>query len=289
MAKRSRAKQDGESKAPSRKRQRTDGEVTSYDLTHWGQEEPLIVAKALRALAKRWVFQREESKDKKAHYQIRMSLYHKKSMEGLKTLLKDTVLEKAHISKTAGVNSKSFNYVMKKDSRIDGPWEDNDPDPDQVDKEVFYEDTPWQKAILDEIKKEPHSRQVLVVIDPIGRCGKTNLISKIRYRKLGTIVPGTMEVAADMSAMIMCKPADRCYVIDLPRAITPKKMLSFWSGIEGIKNGYCCDKRITFRDRVFKKPHVIVFTNKEPPMEMMSEDRWNIIRLQPSDRMPQAI
>lgn len=275
MVKRSRAK----SEKGTKKRVRTDGEVVSWDVTCWEAIEPEKIAKTLRELAKRWVFQREESKEKKAHYQIRMSLYHKKSLSGTTDLLKQTCLKGSHLSPTAGVNSKNFNYVMKLDSRIDGPWKDTDPDPDQVDKQVFYQNLPWQQDCTDFIKGEVDERKIRIYLDKGGKVGKSTMIKKIRYNKLGTIIPPTMEKAEDISAMIMCKPVDRCYVVDLPKCIIPSKMNSFWSALETVKDGYCSDKRNRFRDRVFKTPHVIVFTNNLPPRAFLSEDRWEIIDL----------
>lgn len=275
MVKRTRAKSDKGAK----KRVRTDGEVVSWDVTSWAAIEPAAIAKALRGLAKRWVFQREESKEKKAHYQIRMSLFHKKSLNGTRQLIDETCLKGAHLSPTAGVNSKNFNYVMKLDSRIDGPWKDTDPNPDEVDEDVFYPNLAWQQDCEDYIKGPINGRKIRVYVDKKGGTGKSTMISKIRYNKLGTIIPPTMEKAEDISAMIMCKPVDRCYVVDLPRSITPRKMNSFWSALETVKNGYCSDKRHSFRDRVFKKPHLIVFTNQDPPLAFMSQDRWDIVQL----------
>jgi len=235
------------------------------------------VANALRSLAKKWAFQQERTKEGNLHYQIRLSLYAKKSFEGFKALLDTTILRGAHMSKTAGVNSKNFNYVMKIDSRVRGPWTDSDPNPDDVDEDVFFPETKMQRGCIDYVKGPIDPRKIRVYVDSKGSCGKSVLISKLRFNKLATIIPPTMEKAEDISAMIMCKPVDRAYVVDLPKSITPKKMASFWSALETIKNGYCSDKRNTFRDRVFKKPHLIVFTNKMPNLEFMSTDRWDII------------
>ena len=234
---------------------------------------------ALRPLGKKFVFQQERTASGNLHFQIRVSLFHKKSLSGMVELLQGTLLQGAHVSKTSGVNSKNFNYVMKKDSRVDGPWSDQEDDPDDIDTELLLPPMRWQEDCIEYIKGPINPRKIRVYVDIDGGSGKSWVMSKLRHLKLATIIPGTMEKAEDISAMIMCKPADRAYCVDLPRSITPKKMASFWAGLEVIKNGYCSDKRNKFRDRVFKKPHLVVFMNCEPPLHAMSADRWDIIRL----------
>ena len=74
----------------------------------------------------------------------------------------------------------------------------------------------------------------------------------------------------------MGKPADRAYVIDMPRDMPLKLMAGFWKGVESIKNGYVFDKRHSFRDRQMPSPTIWVFTNTFPDLRKMSEDRWQI-------------
>jgi hypothetical protein len=267
-------------KQPKSTGAKKDNPVGTWDLTIYHESSPANVAAALRPLAGAWVFQQERgSESGTLHFQVRLRLFHKLTKSAFIALIKDNVtLRGAHLSKTSGVNSKKFNYVMKLDSRVDGPWCDTDPDPEDFDPETFYEPLPWQKEAIDYVKGPIDSRKIRVYVDTTGGIGKSTLISMLRFKKLATIIPPTMEKAEDIAAMVMCKSPDRAYVVDLSRAINPSKMGSFWAGLESIKNGYCSDKRHKFRDRVFKKPHLLVFTNKEPSLEMMSNDRWDIVR-----------
>lgn len=240
----------------------------------------LALAKSLREVAKHWVFQLERGEEKGyLHYQIRISLYKKKRRGELLTLLNNTALQAPNYCQpTSTPGTKTFDYVMKKDTRVEGPWTEKDPDPEQIDDELLFPPNAFQTKMLELIKGIIDRRKISVVVDPKGNRGKTWLLKYVRYHKLGTVIP-TFNKMEDISQMVMCKPVDRCYMIDMPRSIKPNKMQEFWSGIEQLKNGYCYDKRNSFKDRQFRTPHVIVLTNKMPDKEMLSEDRWDIIIL----------
>lgn len=250
-----------------------------WDLTLKKTVEPTKVIKDLKTIAKKWVFQLEKGDETGyVHYQIRINLFKKKRKNELLNLLKDTHLESAFVCITSNKSTKDFNYQLKKDTRIDGPWKDDDPELEEMDEELKLVPNKFQKDLIDLVKGEIHMRKITVVVDLEGGKGKTWLMKYLRFHKLATVIP-SFEKMEDISQMVMCKPVDRAYVIDMPRSINPKKMAGFWSGIESIKNGYCYDKRHNFKDRCFKAPHVIVLTNKLPEREHLSDDRWNIIRI----------
>lgn len=258
----------------------TDGAVMTWDLTLKAEgKNSLQVAKGLKEIAKAWVFQLEESEETKyVHYQIRISLFKKKRLTKLIKLIKDTPIEGAHLSKTSNNGAKSMSYVMKKDTRKDGPWSDKDPDPETMDAELALPPNAFQAKMLALIAGAIDRRKIHVVVDELGNKGKTWLTKYLRYKKLATVIP-SFDKMEDISQMVMCKPADRAYVIDMPRSIRPNRMQGFWSGIESIKNGYCYDKRNKFQDRVMATPHIIVLTNKTPNLEHLSKDRWDIITI----------
>jgi len=225
------------------------------------------------------VFQLEQGeKTGMIHWQCRVSLIKKSRRDTLKNSLKGTVLENAYVCPTSNANSRNFNYVMKVPTRLAGPWDDKMPDPDDMDDELRQPPLEWQNKIIEEIKGPIHMRKVIVLHDEKGGKGKTWLMKYIRYNKLGTVIPSFTKFE-DIAQMVMCKPTDRCYIIDMPRSVEPHKLQGFWTGIESIKNGYCYDKRHKFQDRVFKSPHVIVLTNRMPVLTHLSEDRWDIRNL----------
>ena len=73
----------------------------------------------------------------------------------------------------------------------------------------------------------------------------------------------------------------KCYLIDIPRAMKKDKLASFYSGLEALKNGVMYDKRFHFKKRRIDRPQVIVFTNTLPDWDLMSRDRWQVWRMLP--------
>lgn len=71
---------------------------------------------------KKWVFQLEKGKSGYEHYQGRVSLKEKRRLSGI---IGRSWSEKVHWSITSS-NCKGFSYVMKIDTRLDGPWKDDD-------------------------------------------------------------------------------------------------------------------------------------------------------------------
>lgn len=262
-----------------RRPERRDGPVATWDFTLKASDNnEASIAADLRKLAKKWAFQLEEGQSGYRHYQGRLNLIKKTTKAHLLTLLLKTSLKGAHVSKTAGVNSRAFDYVLKLDTKILGPWTDQDPNPERVDPEILLPPKEWQQQIIEKLKGPIDRRKVIIILDEKGGSGKTWLKKYLRYHKLATVIPA-FEKAEDIAQMVMCKPEDRAYVIDLARAINPKKLQALWTGIEGIKDGYCYDKRHKFQDRSFPTPHVVVFTNSEPIRTHLSEDRWEIIKI----------
>lgn len=264
------------------------GALKSYDVTvPWSEKlTPKEVGRCLAELASKFAYQLEISESKYKHYQIRLRLFKKKILSMAIEQIHKVGLKGAHVSRTVGVNSKKFDYVMKSDTRVEGPWTDETwSELEEVDEElmtnVLY---PWQKDLKEYIENGPTSRRgVDVYVDLLGGLGKTFMMKYLRWKKLACVIPPFSKME-DVIQMVMCKPTAKCYVIDIPRGLGDKKMQEFWSGIEQIKNGYCYDKRHKFRDRMFKTPKVVVFTNTMPDVDddrLLTKDRWNITRIQP--------
>lgn len=225
--------------------------------------------------AKKFVFQLEKGEVKgKEHYQVRLRAHKKDRLAGHNIWMQKYC---KNYNLTATVNKQfengNFDYVMKEDTRVAGPWSDKDLPTqemhDAIDKSFLL---PWQQQVIDEIKLNPDSRVVNVLYSREGRIGGSVFKKYLRAHKLATCVPSFNKME-DIMNMMMCKDADRCYFIDVPRG-GGKVESGFWNGIESMKDGYCYDKRHSFKDRSFKTPHVWIKTNELPPVEALSIDRW---------------
>lgn len=235
----------------------------------------------LPQIANKWAFQQEKTAEGKLHWQGMLNLIKRKRLSEVIALCSDSCFVGCHWSAMAGA-TKTFNYVMKLETRVSGPYSDQLPVPEDMPFQLddIKELRPWQQSIVDnmELQKDPKTadrRCVNILYSKTGNIGGTLLKGWLRWNRKCTVVPTFMDMQ-DMAAMVMCKPPDTAYFLDMPRNMPKSKLTGFWNGIEMLKDGYCYDKRHKFRDRQFGIPCVWVKTNEVPNLEMLSADRWRI-------------
>lgn len=238
-----------------------------------------IITPKLNQLCEKWVFQEEKAPTtNKLHLQGRMQLFAKTR---LNTCIKQ--FRGWHLSPTCKLNQNKFDYVTKSETKVRGPWrwdEEVTFIPDQVKEIVkLY---PWQQKIVDSSNK-PHPREINMIIDKKGGIGKSTFGIYLKIKKLGHRCP-RLKTAQDASRMVYCLPTSKLYVFDFPRANPKFDEAEFWASIEEIKNGYAYDDRHKFRDRVFNRPSVWIFSNSAPKsMRYLSADKWKFWKVQNND------
>lgn len=270
--------------------QKAANSVYRYDFILWIKDGHCAstLANALKDIAKKWVFQTERGKQSgKLHYQGRISLHKKLRKSELLKLVKDTVLEEASFRHTSNA-CKTFDYVMKKDTRVEGPWKDSDAsiedEPVEIKGKVPLK---WQQDCINWIKEnDDDDRVVNVVVDFKGGCGKGFVRKYTRYHKLALSPPDCSE-RKHMMAYVLDNPSP-CYIFDIPRARgKPKLREELWIGIESIKDGRAYDSRYKSRDvQRSKSPMVWVFTNELPDLTLLSSDRWNLLLISKEGLIP---
>lgn len=251
----------------------TKSALATWDITiPKGVLTPELLKDDLSRVARQWAFQLERGEETGyEHWQCRVAL-----KERTRSPWKVTAFPGQHYTptSTAGVGSK-FSYVMKTETRVLGPWTDKD-------EEVFLTDEvaemttlrPWQQKIVDS-GKNPDARTVHILLDPVGGQGKSSLAAYIEYHQLGIAIE-VMDSLKDMMRQVMDQPKRKLYVIDMPRALDKRRLGTFYSSIEQIKNGVAYDDRYKFKKERFARPAVWVFTNMMPDTSMLSKDRWRI-------------
>lgn len=130
----------------------------------------------------------------------------------------------------------------------------------------------WQKQVINALEYQTE-RRILCVKDEMGNNGKSwlskHLVAKYRY----AYVPA-MPNFEDYMFMAMAHPNATGFIFDLPRADTLQQKKSMWMAMETIKNGYLYDKRYEFKEQWREPPKIVIFCNEDPPVEVMSKDRW---------------
>ena len=62
--------------------------------------------------------------------------------------------------------------------------------------------------------------------------------------------------------------------IDLPRSINNNRLSQLFQAIEIIKDGWVYDMRNHYKEWIYDKPAIWVFTNNQMPTKYASADRW---------------
>lgn len=242
-----------------------------------------------RKYCKKFTFQLEKGeKTGYEHYQCRVSFFKKKTISSAKTLFLEAGLvfnpKRAMTpSSTNSLKGEAF-YCMKEDTRLEGPWTDQDEKPIPKTMTILRMDQkgllPWQDTLLAEVFTDDFvpiwdDRHIHVVYDPKGDIGKTAFVEYVHSYRYGCVIP-PMPSMEDIVQFAMCRPVSRLYVIDLPRAMEKKDLGSFFAGIEVLKSGQLYDKRYKGTFKWIERPNLIVFTNKLPDTRYLSLDRWRI-------------
>lgn len=230
----------------------------------------------LNLIAKKWVFQAEEVSHK--HYQGRFSLKKKSRLVNIENPLK------AHFS-VSSTNSledgKRFSYVMKEESRSDGPWSNIDEIDTYIPRQFRgVELRPWQKLLLEKAKVF-NDRHINLIYDPIGNKGKSVVAHYARLHLNGLVIPCVNDqerLVATCCNICMSKKlrSPNPLFIDMPRAMGKDRLYGLYSAVEQIKSGYLFDLRNKYKDWDIDSPNIWVFSNKLPEGGILSADRWKI-------------
>lgn len=222
---------------------------------------------------KKWAFQLEKgSETDYEHYQGRISL---KVKARLGKIIKLFNIKEFHFTPTSTQNMGNDFYVIKEDTRINGPWKDTDVVryiPRQVREiQQLY---PWQQYVINDADVWD-TRTINIIYDPKGHQGKTILKTYIGSHGIGRAIPYVNDYR-DMLRIVMDTPKVKLYIIDIPRAITKDRSFQFWSAVETLKDGHAYDDRYCFKEEYFDCPNIWIYMNEIPDNNLLSKDRWKI-------------
>jgi hypothetical protein len=223
---------------------------------------------------KKYAFQLEQgAQSGYRHYQCRVSLKVKSRKATL--LGSEFYIRGCNISPTSNANKENDFYVLKSETRIDGPWTDKDkPDLKTVNKMVDHGLFPWQQQLIDETK-DYDDRCIHVLVDTEGNIGKSAFTKYMWSKHNAMLVPAMYEMK-DLMQFVMSFEPSKLYLIDLPRAMRKKQLHSMFAGIEELKNGRMYDTRYHGKLRIIDEPNIVLFTNVLPNMKYFSTDRWKL-------------
>lgn len=143
-------------------------------------------------------------------------------------------------------------------------------------KKTFHKDNvkleEWQEEAIDRLENQ-NDRQITWVRDWKGNKGKTFLAKYLMANE------NTYYVSGGKAADIAFGYNYQEYVVfDFTRSQEDNKVINY-SLIESFKNGILFSPKYNSMTKIFKPPKVICFSNFEPNINMLSEDRWDRMNL----------
>lgn len=236
---------------------------------------------------KKWIFQIECGDGGYVHYQGKISLKNRQRLQSFKNKLmeEDEALKVIHLSPSMTVNKRVFSYVMKEDTRIEGPFTDKKYKldklkyiPKQYDGKLntLY---PFQISLINKCQIF-NDRKIILIYDKKGNIGKSTISHLLRLHFNGIVLPivnDAEKLIQSCCNILMSRDVRKSIpiCIDLPRAMSKDKLFQMYSAIEQIKSGYVYDVRNHFKDWNYDSPCIIVFTNHIPNKDLLSIDRWD--------------
>lgn len=218
-------------------------------------------------LIEKYIFQEETGEQGTPHLQGYLKFYTKKRPKNLFN-------HKIHWEKCKHIK-ESINYCQKQDTRTGSIYNKNI----KITKPIkiitkLYE---WQQNLETILKQEPDDRTIRWYWDDIGNKGKTSFCKYLVVKHQALYVSGKI---GDMAYALMkyreSNGDPEIILIDIPRASYNR--ISY-PGIEALKNGLIFSSKYESGQIVMNSPHVVVFANSEPSYELLSVDRWKVVRL----------
>ena len=239
-----------------------------------------------------WCFQLEEGKRAgKEHFQCRAMIDPPQQTATLLHLFESRGFDKRDVTCSPESNKSieqgglSF-YVMKDDTRKEGPWYDSTW---KVKKRHVYEGKdlecmkvplPFQAQVIAKVNTPPDDRRIHWVYNPKGCGGKSKLMKWFRFNDPDVARVG-LGSATQIKTSIIAKGPHRAYMVDLPRVRgTDEKQQELFSALEEIKNGWVESPMYGKADELLMEPpHVWVFSNELPTLSHCTLDRWAVWEL----------
>lgn len=230
-------------------------------------------------IAKKYSFQIEKGDSGYIHVQGRISLIKKRRKTELLKLFKNTKsFAPMYLEPTISEEHKKVAfYVLKEDTRIEGPFKDTDEikvETKQLSLFKGYTLRQYQEQII-KMSSQFCMRTIDLIYDTTGNCGKSILSEYMEYLGIAEEVP-PFRMMDDIFQWVCSRPVKKSYIVDMPRGMKKDRLGDFYSGIEVIKNGVAYDKRYNAKKKRFDRPRIFVFTNTLPNLSLMSQDRWKI-------------
>lgn len=222
-----------------------------------------------------YIIGKEKGKKGTPHLQGYIYFKNARSFKSVKKMLPT-----AHLEKSKGSKKDNYNYCSK-----EGDFETNMDFRTPQEKLIElcleeYKDVkwkPWQQNILDILNTKPDRRTIHWFWEPTGNVGKSYLCKYLALTKDVIICEGKKnDVFNQIRDLIEKGKIPNIILCDIPRSSMD---YINYGALEEIKNGCLYSGKYEGGQCIFPCPHVIILANTAPPLDEMSKDRWNVVKI----------
>lgn len=240
-----------------------------FTLNNYTEEDIGSIGSVVPLVCDKWIYSREVGESGTPHLQGFVSFKVKSRPFNI------FKIPRIHWEKARGNDMAQVIYCEKDGDIVEKVGLPKQPKPIKV----IVPDRPYQKFILDIIKKEPDERTIYWFFDRKGGIGKTSLSKYLVVNKGAVIMSGK---SADVrNGIVEYKKQNgitpELIVYNVPRSLD-KKYLSY-EGLENCKDMLFYSGKYEGAMICGNAPHLIVFANDPPNLEKLSADRWEIYEI----------
>lgn len=181
----------------------------------------------------------------------------------------------------------SYQYAEKSGTRVRGPFKYPQSlytGKDLIGSEKFPKALPWQQTIFSMVEEEPDDRTIHVVYEETGCKGKSKVTKTLGFQGKSIEIPVGQTPQQSIAAVISA-PTVKIYFADFPRCSFVNNP-NIWEVLEKTKVGYLTSPfRGKYGYKYMDPPHVIVFANEIPDLDLLSFDRWKLWSVDVNDQL----
>lgn len=243
------------------------------------------VIKAIASLTEKYVFQLEKATS--LHYQGCCKTRIRKRKQ---TLLNEIITtldiprSMVTLEPMQGSWEQAKAYCSKSDTSVSEPFT-NEVVYTGSDVKFLEEEEkrfPWQQEVLSILLdkgetsiKVADDRSILWIQDPKGGTGKSKLVKWLCLHH-DNIIKISFGTSTQLRASIIAAGPRQLYFVDIPRTLgSDDSVHSLMSALEDLKNGFIVSSMYgKCQTLIMDPPHIVVFSNNDCPVTMMSSDRW---------------
>lgn len=257
-------------------------------------------------MAKRWIFQEERGANEgRYHYQGKFHLAEKRTKQALLQIFSQyfdaATVQQLTLTPTSTNGQKTAAaelYCMKGETRTEGPWTDPSFTMPKRQKRYEMKDLAcmeamlgWQDEMWRELTGPADDRSVVWIWNADGNAGKSKFIKYMVAKSVldpafqHSVLNVPLGTATQIKTVVCKAGAKDIYLCDIGRVSgNQESQRDLFSALESIKNGMVQNVMYGAGDLLLMEPpHVVVFSNDLPNINLQSKDRWRIRRLDNKD------